>query len=72
VISDALLPGLSAERLATTIERDCPELRDRLLLTTGDWVGGEPDELATRFRAGLLRKPFEIDELRWAVRRRLA
>ena len=64
VISDALLPGLPAERLT--------ELRDRVLLTTGDWVGGEPEAVARRFGVGLLRKPFEIDELRWAVRRQLA
>ena len=72
VISDALLPGLPAERLSGAIVRHRPELRDRVLLTTGDWVGGEPEALAKRFGAELLRKPFEIDELRWAVRRQLA
>jgi signal transduction histidine kinase len=72
VISDALLPGLPAERLTGAIERHRPELRDRVLLTTGDWVGGEPEAVARRFGVELLRKPFEIDELRWAVRRQLA
>ena len=72
VISDALLPGLPAERLAGAIVRHHPELRDRVLLTTGDWVGGEPEAVARRFGVELLRKPFEIDELRWAVRRQLA
>jgi len=72
VISDALLPGLPADRLEDAIERHCPELKDRVLLTTGDWIGGEPEEAAKRHRAELLRKPFEIDELRWAVRRQLA
>ena len=72
VISDALLPGLPAERLTGAIERHRPELRDRVLLTTGDWVGGEPEAVARRFGIELLRKPFEIDELRWAVRRQLA
>jgi len=72
VISDALLPGLPADRLAGEIERRRPELKDRVLLTTGDWIGGEPEAAAKRHRTGLLRKPFEIDELRWAVRRHLA
>jgi DNA-binding NtrC family response regulator len=72
VISDALLPGLPADRLESAIARHRPELKGRILLTTGDWIGGEPEEAAERHRAELLRKPFEIDELRWAVRRHLA
>jgi DNA-binding response OmpR family regulator len=40
-------------------------------LTTGDWVSREPEAVAKRVDAGLLRKPFELDELRRVVRTRL-
>jgi two-component system NtrC family sensor kinase len=72
VVSDLALPGLSGERLAREIERIRPDLRERLLLTTADWVSREPEAVARRMGAGLLRKPFEIDELRRVVRSRLA
>lgn len=72
VVADALFPGLPADRLAATLARRGDAGRSRrLLLTTGDWVGREPEALAQRVGGGLLRKPFEIDELRDAVRRRL-
>jgi two-component system NtrC family sensor kinase len=71
LLSDAALPGLSGERLAREVGRVCPNLLDRILLTTGDWVSREPEVVAQRLRAGLLRKPFELDELRRVVRIRL-
>jgi len=40
-------------------------------LTTGDWVSREPEAAARRLNAGVLRKPFELDELRRVVRHRL-
>jgi DNA-binding response OmpR family regulator len=72
VVSDLAVPGLSGERLAREIERIRPDLKDRLLLMTADWVSREPEAVARRMGAGLLRKPFEIDELRRVVRTRLA
>ena len=71
LLSDAALPGLSGDRLAREVGRVCPDLLDRILLTTGDWVSREPEAVAQRLRAGLLRKPFELDELRRVVRTRL-
>ena len=71
VVSDATLPGLPGDRLAAELDRIRPELGRRLLLTTGDWVSREPETLARRVGAGLLRKPFEIEELRRVVRRQL-
>ena len=71
LVSDAELPGLSGDRLALEVERVRPSLRDRILLTTGDWVSREPEAVARRLGAGLLRKPFELDELRRVVRTRL-
>lgn len=71
LVSDVALPGLSGDRLAREIGRLSPSLLDRILLTTGDWVSREPDAVARRLGAGLLRKPFELDELRRVVRTRL-
>jgi two-component system NtrC family sensor kinase len=71
LVSDAALPGLSGDRLALEVERVRPSLRDRILLTTGDWVSREPEAVARRLGAGLLRKPFELEELRRVVRTRL-
>jgi len=71
VVSDAAIPGLSADRLAREVQRVRPELLPKILLTTGDWVSREPEAIARRLDAGLLRKPFELDELRRIVRTRL-
>jgi two-component system NtrC family sensor kinase len=71
LVSDAALPGLSGDRLAREVGRIRPKLLDRILLTTGDWVSHEPEAVARRLGAGLLRKPFELDELRRVVRKRL-
>ena len=71
LVSDVALPGLSGDRLAREVGRLSPSLLDRILLTTGDWVSREPEAVARRLGAGLLRKPFELDELRRVVRTRL-
>ena len=71
LVSDASLPGLSGDRLGREVARVRPDLLDRILLTTGDWVSREPEAVARRLGAGLLRKPFELEELRRIVRTRL-
>jgi CheY-like chemotaxis protein len=68
LVSDAGLPGLSGDRLGREVARVRPNLRDRILLTTGDWVSREPEAVARRLGAVLLRKPFELEELRRVVR----
>jgi two-component system NtrC family sensor kinase len=72
LVADATLPGLSGDRLAREVRRVRPDLVERILLTTGDWVSREPEAIARRLGTGLLRKPFELDELRRVVRSRLA
>jgi DNA-binding response OmpR family regulator len=71
LVSDAELPGLPGERLAREVERLRPEIRHRILLTTDNWDSREPEAVARHLGAGLLRKPFELDELRRVVRKRL-
>ncbi len=72
VISDLKMPVMGGRRLYEEIARRRPELCARLLLTTGDTVSGEPESLAREAGIGLLHKPFDLDELRTAVRARLA
>jgi two-component system NtrC family sensor kinase len=71
LVSDAELPGLSGQRLVTEVERLKPEIRHRILLTTGQGDNREPEAVARELGLGLLRKPFELDELRRVVRTRL-
>jgi DNA-binding response OmpR family regulator len=71
LVSDAELPGLPGERLASEAARLRPEIRQRILLTTGDGDSRAPEVMARQLGAGLLRKPFELDELRRIVRTRL-
>src|SRR5262249_33080390 len=71
VVADALLPGLPGDRLVRELSRVEPDRRSRILLTTGDWISREPEMVARRAGADLLRKPFEIEELRRMVRKHL-
>ena len=71
LVSDAELPGLSGDRLAAEAARLRPGSVPRLVLTTGHWDDRETEAAARRLDAALLRKPFELDELRRVVRSRL-
>ncbi|MCP3978696.1 MAG: response regulator [bacterium] len=71
IISDVRMPGMGAERLYDEIRRSRPEFQERLLLTTGDTVGSEPEHLVERTGLELLHKPFDLDQLRRRVRAKL-
>jgi two-component system NtrC family sensor kinase len=71
LVSDAELPGLPGARLAAEVQRLRPDMRHRILLTTGDGDSRDPETVARQLGAGLLRKPFELDELRRVVHTRL-
>ena len=72
VISDIKMPGMSGERLLREIELLKPELKGRLLLTTGDTLGDGSSELVRRYGLEVLHKPFDLERLRRLVRDRLA
>jgi two-component system NtrC family sensor kinase len=72
VIADVKMPRMGGERLSEELRRRHPALSARLLLTTGDTVGADPDELSARTGARVLRKPFDLEELRHCVKDRLA
>lgn len=71
LVTDAEMPGLSGDRLAAEAERLRPGSAPRLVLTTVRWDDRETEAAARRLDAALLRKPFELDELRSLVRSRL-
>ncbi len=64
IISDLKMPGMDGEELGRELERRKPGLSKRLLLTSGDTLDSRPGR-------EVLHKPFDLDELRRIVRRRL-
>lgn len=72
VISDVKMPGMDAWQFLAEIDRRHPQMKERVLLTTGDTVSSEPEELARRERLELIAKPFDIDNLLARVHERLS
>jgi two-component system NtrC family sensor kinase len=68
VLLDLKMPGTDAEAFRDEVERRRPGLGARVLLVTGDTVSAEPEDLARRMGLRVLHKPFDIDDLREAVR----
>jgi CheY-like chemotaxis protein len=68
VISDVKMPGMGGTELYDELRRTRPGLAGRVVLTTGDTVGGDTEQFARTHRLALLRKPFDLDDLRRAVR----
>jgi signal transduction histidine kinase/CheY-like chemotaxis protein len=71
VVSDFKMPGIGAARLGREMETLRPGLSSRILLTTGDTVTQDADLLAAELGTDVLHKPFDLDDLRRAVRSRL-
>jgi signal transduction histidine kinase/CheY-like chemotaxis protein len=71
VVSDFRMPGIGAARLRREMETLRPGMSSRLLLTTGDTVTRDADILAAELGTDVLHKPFDLDDLRRAVRSRL-
>jgi two-component system NtrC family sensor kinase len=67
VVADLKMPGMMAETFRDDLEQCSPGLGSRILWVTGDTVSQEPEELARRLGAGVLHKPFDLDDLREAV-----
>lgn len=72
VISDVRMPGMDAWQFLDEIGRRHPRLKESVLLTTGDTVSPEPEELARREGVELIAKPFDIADLLDRVRERLS
>jgi DNA-binding response OmpR family regulator len=71
VVADVRMPGLGGMRFHDEMERLRPGISGRLVLMTGDFLGREAKALADRTGADVLLKPFDLSDLRRAVRARL-
>ena len=71
IISDVKMPGMSGQELHVELRRAQPRMARRMLLTTGDTLGADLDELARRTGLQVLRKPFDVEDLRRSVLARL-
>jgi two-component system NtrC family sensor kinase len=72
IVCDVKMPDMNGERLYEELQRVQPALARLVLWTTGDTLGSGPEELARRTGLDVLTKPFDLDELRDRVRKRLA
>jgi len=68
LISDLKMPDMNGERLYRTLSETHSELAGRIVWTTGDTLGRTAEELARRTGRPVLHKPFDLAELRQAVR----
>ncbi len=71
VVTDFKMPGLGGKSLCDAIDQRYRGLKGRVLMTTGDTVSGEPEKAAGEAGVPLIHKPFDLDEFRGLVRRRL-
>ena len=69
IISDLRMPGVSGIDLYERLERERPELLDRLILSTGDSVSPEAADFLRRSACPVLNKPFALAELKGLVTR---
>jgi signal transduction histidine kinase/ActR/RegA family two-component response regulator len=72
VVSDTKMPLLDGIDLYREIERRFPALRRRIIFVTGDVLDPEKRRLLESTGAPFLAKPFELSDVRNAVRRQLA
>jgi len=71
VVTDYKMPGLGGKSLCDAIDKRFKDLKGLVLMTTGDTVSGEPELAARAAGVPLIHKPFDLDEFRDLVRRRL-
>ena len=69
VVSDLRMPGLSGIELHDRIERDAPEVLQRLVFSTGDLVSDEAADFARETSCEIIEKPFEFSKLRATIDR---
>jgi len=69
VVSDLRMPGLSGIELHDRIEKEYPEVRSRLVFSTGDLVSEEAADFARDTSCEIIEKPFEFSKLRATVDR---
>jgi signal transduction histidine kinase/ActR/RegA family two-component response regulator len=72
IITDTKMPLLDGEGLYREIERRFASMRGRVLFVTGDVLDEEKQNFLATTDATVITKPFNLSDVRAAVRRRLA
>jgi signal transduction histidine kinase/CheY-like chemotaxis protein len=72
VISDTKMPILDGVGLYREIERQFPSMRGRVIFISGDVLDQEKQEFLASTKAQVLAKPFNVADVRTAVRHRLS
>jgi signal transduction histidine kinase/ActR/RegA family two-component response regulator len=72
IITDTKMPHLDGVDMYREIERRLPSMRGRVVFVTGDVLDQEKQEFLAATDATVITKPFELSDVRAAVRRRLA
>ena len=68
IIIDVRLPGMNGKQLYRYMSERYPELTDRVIITTGDTVGGNTQAFLKQTGRPFLPKPFTPEELRATVK----
>lgn len=68
VVTDVRMPRLDGPGLYRALARRWPELARRVIFITGDALAAETSRFLADVRAPMLLKPFDLGDLRRAVR----
>jgi two-component system NtrC family sensor kinase len=63
IVSDLRMPGLSGEEFFGVVCRDFPDMRTRVIFTSGDILREETQQFLARSGCPSLQKPYELSEL---------
>ena len=63
IVSDLRMPGLSGEEFFRRLEREHPEMRRRIIFTSGDMLRDETQDFLHTAGCPALQKPYELGEL---------
>ncbi|MBP6669150.1 MAG: response regulator [Gemmatimonadales bacterium] len=63
IVSDLRMPGLSGEEFFRQLEREHPEMRRRIIFTSGDMLRDETQDFLHTAGCPALQKPYELGEL---------
>jgi signal transduction histidine kinase/ActR/RegA family two-component response regulator len=72
IITDTKMPELDGVSMYREIERRFASMRGRVVFVTGDVLDQEKQEFLAATEATVITKPFNLSDVRAAVRRRLA
>jgi CheY-like chemotaxis protein len=67
ILADIRMPGMNGVDLCTLILRKMPEMKNRIIVITGDVMGADIKEFLKIHKLAYLAKPFDIKVLKEQV-----